>query len=372
MRHGFKLIFLAVAVIALGGCTLPRGAALTGEVLKQHSSDKPTFAVVPVTQDNVRDIARWPATGWSGSYRWIKGGRGPQGSVIKSGDRLNLVIWDSEENSLLTTAGQKTVALEGIQVSPSGTIFVPYIDEISVSGLSPDKARLRIQERLEPSIPSAQVQVTVAPGRGNSVDMVAGVARPGTYPLPDRNSSILSLIAQAGGVSEALENPLVRLIRAGQEHEIRAQKLFSDSGANIALRGGDQVIVQEDDRYFTALGATGSERLVPFETETVNALEALSIIGGLNDVRANPRGVLILRDYPASALRTDGSGPEMEQTVFTFDLTHASGLFAARKFNIHPGDTVLATESPVTAARTVLELIGSAFGAARTASNTSG
>jgi polysaccharide export outer membrane protein len=48
--------------------------------------------------------------------------------------------------------------------------------------------------------------------------------------------------------------------------------------------------------------------------------------------------------------------------VFTFDLTSADGLFAARQFQIQSGDTVLATESPVTNARTILGLFGSVFG----------
>jgi len=88
------------------------------------------------------------------------------------------------------------------------------------------------------------------------------------------------------------------------------------------------------------------------------------MIGGLSEARANLKGVLVLREYPANALRSDGSGPEKQQVVFTFDLTSAEGLFAARKFNVHPQDTLLATESPVTAARTVLGLIGTTFGLA--------
>lgn len=57
--------------------------------------------------------------------------------------------------------------------------------------------------------------------------------------------------------------------------------------------------------------------------------------------------------------------------VFAFDLTSADGLFAARKFEIEPGDTVLATESPVNNARTILGLVGTTFGLTRQASTLS-
>ena len=123
-------------------------------------------------------------------------------------------------------------------------------------------------------------------------------------------------------------------------------------------------MIQEDKRYFTALGATGTESLVYFDKENITAIEALSMIGGLTDDRANLKGVLVLRDYPTRALRTDGKGPEMQQVIFVFDLTSADGLFASRSFQINPNDTVLATESAVTKASTILRIIGSALGIA--------
>ena len=52
----------------------------------------------------------------------------------------------------------------------------------------------------------------------------------------------------------------------------------------------------------------------------------------------------------------------MQQVVFTLDLTSADGLFAARKFQIQPDDTVLATESPITSAQTVFGLVGAVLG----------
>ena len=83
---------------------------------------------------------------------------------------------------------------------------------------------------------------------------------------------------------------------------------------------------------------------------------------GFEEVRADPQGILVLREYSARQLRSDDGGPTLPQVIFAIDLTTADGLFAARKFEINPGDTVLATESPVTAARTILGLFGSVLG----------
>lgn len=359
-----KLI-CAVVIMAVGasGCSLPRGAAVSAEVLREKDSQHPTFAVVPVSRSNVHDIRQWPATGWTGSYNWISAKTGPDSAVIRSGDLIRLVIWDSQENSLLTANAEKIVTLPEITVAADGIIFVPYVGEVVVNGQTPEAARSQIQEALAPIAPSAQVQLSVVAGTRNSVDLVSGVGKPGSYPLPDRNYTILSLIAAGGGISPSLNNPLVRLMRGGRSYEIRADRLFAEGDKNTTLRGGDKIIVREDDRYFTALGATGTESLIYFEQDRITALEAMSLVGGLADVRANPKGVLILREYPQKALRADGiAGPTMQQVVFTIDLTSADGLFAARNFIVNPRDTVLATESAAAAARTVIGLIGSVFG----------
>lgn len=364
VRYLANVMQVILACVILGACTLPRGAALTGEVLRTQDDATSTFQVTPVTRANLAVLSTWPVTGWSGGYRWPEATRGPSSPVIRAGDRINLVIWDSQENSLLTPLNDRKVALTDLVVSEAGAIFVPYLDEVVLAGQTPDQARRQIQEALGPTIPSVQVQLSLVPGRQSSVDLVAGVARPGSYPLPDRNHTILSMIATGGGIALNLRNPLVRLIRDDQTYEIRAERLFSDESRNILLRGGDKIVVEEDNRYFTSLGATGTERLVYFQKEQITALEALSLIGGLTDSRANPKGVLVLRDYAPRQLRQDGRGPTRPQVVFTLDLTSADGLFAARNFRIHPGDTVLATESPVTGVQTVVGLLGSLLGLA--------
>lgn len=374
MPRMISLIVMGVAVAALVGCSsVPRGAALSSEILQAQQADHAAFQVVSVKRDSLDALAQWPATGWSGQYTWIDGTRGPQSPLIRSGDKVSLVIWDSQENSLLTPGASKQAVLPAMVVSAKGTVFVPYLGEVALRNLTPDAARAKVQKAMEPIVPSAQVQLSVEAGQRNSVALVGGVARPGSYPLPDRNHSVLSLIADGGGVQSSLRNPVVRLIRSGKAYEIRAERLLADPALNIALRGDDKIVVEEDKRYFTALGATGREELVPFERETVTAMEALSMIGGLSDSRANLNSVLVLRDYPKTAVRADASaelsGPSQEQVIFTFDLTSAEGLFAARKFQINPKDTVFGTEAVITSARTVLGLVGSLVGVSTAVSN---
>lgn len=368
MSPVLRVLLTVLLCSVVAGCGMPRGAALSREVLKEQDSKTPSFQVEQVTRASLPGLKSWPRPTGTGGHGWIGAARGPDSQIIRAGDRISVTIWDSQDNSLLTPPGVRTITLPEMIVSSAGTVFIPYVGNVVIRGQTPPDARTTIQAALVQIAPEAQVQLTALSGQGNSVDIVAGVARPGAYPLPDRNSTILSVLAQAGGVAPALRNPLVRLIRDGKSYEIRADRLFADAAMNTTLRGRDRIVVEEDKRYFTALGATGSERLIQFDKDTITALEAISMIGGLNDGRADPKGVLVLREYGATHLRQDGSGPKMPQVVFAFDLTSADGLFAARGFPINPGDTILATESPVVAFGTILGILGAGFGVLNTAS----
>lgn len=368
MRSAVRILALLAFPLVLAACELPRGAAVQAEILEGAGDPEAEFAVYPVTRDSLPVLAEWPLPG-EPHLRWMAASQGARGQRIAPGDTLSLTVWDSNENSLFTAQEQRQVELSSIRVAPDGTIFVPYLGETRVGGLSPEAARERVQQELETIIPSAQVQLMLVEGRGNSVDLVGGVGAPGTYQMPDRDFTVLSLISRGGGVLPSLQNPQIRLMRGGRIFGTSINRLFSEPELDTRLAGGDRVIIEEDRRYFLSLGAAGEQNQHRFTQDVLSALDAMAIIGGVNAGRADPQGVLILREYPPSSLDADRRGPREQRVVFTLDLTSSDGLFSARNFRISPGDLVLVTESPVSNARTVFGLIGSAFGVAGGLSN---
>ncbi len=363
-RRGVILLLGPALVTLLAGCNLPRGAAFQSEVLavaQDADATTPDFAVESVTRDALARYADWPQIG-EPSLAWIARASAPANRIIAPGDQVSVTVWNTELNGLLNAGEQRFVPLTNIRVAPGGTIFLPYLGEIRIEGMSPEHAREVIQDKFIAVAPAAQVQLELTEGRQNAVSLVGGVNQPGTFPLPDQAYTVLSLIAEGRGVQDALNNPQIRLIRGDDIYGTSVDRLFANPDLDTTLRGGDKVIVQADDRYFLSLGAAGSEAVHPFTKDRFSALEALSIIGGVSDTRADPQGILVLRQYPASALRQDGTGPSQDRVVFALDLTSADGLFSAGQFRILSGDLVYATESPVTRAQTILSLIGNAFG----------
>ncbi len=363
-----RLISFLGFCFVLAACGLPRSAGVEREIVGGAGDADAQFALYPVTRSFLPTLEEWPVVGEAG-LSWITASPGSRQQIISPGDTVTITVWDSNENSLLTSDEQRFVPLDGIRVAANGTIFMPYIGSTRISGMTPQAARERLQTELEEIVPSAQVQLAMDAGRYNSVDLVGGVTAPGNYPMPDLSYTVLSLISEGGGVNPALNNPQIRLMRHGQIYGTSISRLYSEPHLDTRLHGGDRVIVENDDRYFLSLGAASSQAQHAFPQDIVSALDAISIIGGVNSSRADPEGILILREYPNEALRPGMRGPRQEQVVFTLDLTTADGLFSARNFRIQSGDLVLATESPVNSVQTVFSLVGSVFGLANTASN---
>lgn len=347
-RYG-PLLLAALCVPALAACSLPRTAATATELLRGTETEASNVQVVAVTRETLAELAHWPRPAGLSRHNWPTASAQPTARTLRAGDTVALAIWDSQPDSLITNAEQRMVSMQNVSVSPSGRIFVPYVGEVRVSGLTAEDARREIESQMRVIVPDGQVQLSVTPGTGNTIEVVTGVARPGSLPMPETSPTILAVLAQAGGIAPTLRNPLVRLNRAGQGYAIPARTLFAEPRHDIQLRGGDRILVEEDQRNFIALGAAGRQQVVYFEREEISALDALSSVGGLSPSRASLRGVMVLREYPAATLRETGHAPRKPWVIFSFDMTSADGLFAAGNFNIAPGDVVLASESPLPA-----------------------
>jgi polysaccharide export outer membrane protein len=217
---------LIAAVIACAGmvsaCSVPKGSANARQILAGADAEDADFAVYPVARDTVGKIADWPGSskGALASAGWIDRNRGPASNLIAVGDRVDVTVWETGEGTLLTMPGQQVVALPGLTVSPDGTVFLPYVDKVYIAQMTPDQARETIQEKMVPFVPAAQVLLAHQPGRKSTVDLISGVAAPGSFPLPDRNFTVTSLIALGGGVPRDMHNPYVRLLRDGKVFSI--------------------------------------------------------------------------------------------------------------------------------------------------------
>lgn len=315
-----------------------------------------------------RATAVMPALGFSSSF--LNAGV-LASDVISPGDTLGMTVYENvKDDPLLGNAGQRVSALTQLQVDSKGFIFVPYAGRIMAAGLTPDALRDVITRKLDPQTPDPQVIVQRVAGNGSTVTVAGSVAGQGNYPIDAPTRTLTAMIAKAGGATIPMPVAVVRVTRGGRSEKVWLQDLYANPKLDIALRPGDQIVIEQDQRSFVALGATGVQNKVPFQTQTLSALEAIATVGGLNSNIADPKGVFVMRNEPAEIAnavlgRTDLRGDQ--RMVYVLDLTQPTGMFEARDFLIRAGDTVYVTEAPfVSWSKTIASINGTASAASST------
>ena len=343
--RGARYLVLVAVVGSLSACGLPRPGPNKKEIFAGSVQKQGDAFIVAVNSDVSRATALQPDLEFSGAFQ----NAGLVGSDdIRPGDRLGLTIWENVDDGLLASQGANSTALTEVQVDGAGFIFVPYAGRIKAAGNSPEALRRIITGKLDPQTPDPQVSVTRIAGDGATVSVMGGVGGQGVYAIERPTRTLSSMLARAGGVVIEPEVAQITVTRGSHSGKVWLKDLYSNPAMDIALRPGDIILVEEDTRAFTALGATGAQNRVQFTSQTISALEAIAQVGGLNTGFADPKGVFVFRNEPADIAnsvlgRSDLTGDQ--RMVYVLDLTEPTGMFNARDFVIRDGDTGYVTEA---------------------------
>lgn len=346
-RWARSIALLAISVMVTSCSILPQVGPSKSQ-LYAGSVDRSGDAFIVSVNDRVtRATAVQPALGFSESFR----NAGQIGSdTIRPGDTLGLTIWENVDDGLLAGETTNQTVLEEVQVDGSGYIFVPYAGRIRASGNTPESIRRIITSKLDEQTPDPQVQVRRLAGDGATVSLVGSVGAQGVYPIERPTRTLSAMLSAAGGIVIPAEVAQITVLRGTERSKVWFQDLYKHPEFDIALRGGDRILVEQDTRAFTALGATGAQSRVTFETQTLSAIEAIATVGGLQAAAADPTGVFILRNEPAAIAnqvlgRDDLVGDQ--RLVYVLDLTRPNGMFMARDFSVRDQDTLYVTEAPL-------------------------
>ncbi|KHQ51421.1 MULTISPECIES: polysaccharide biosynthesis/export family protein [Mameliella] len=359
-------VALLVAVSLVASCGLPRVGPNKREIFAGSVQREGDAFIVSVNDRVTRATSVVPALGFTEAFK----NAGVLGSdTIRPGDTLGLTIWENVDDGLLAAEAANSTILEEVQVDGAGFIFVPYAGRIRAAGNTPERIRRIITERLEDQTPDPQVEVRRVAGDGSTVSLVGAVGGQGVYAIERPTRTLSAMLARAGGISIDPEIAQITVLRGDHKGKIWFQDLYENPKFDIALRGGDRILVEEDTRSFTALGATGTQARVPFDSQVISAVEAIAQVGGLMAAAADPTGVFVLRNEPAEVAnqvlgRDDLIGAQ--RMVYVLDLTEPNGMFMARDFVIRDQDTLYVTEAPFTQWNKVIAALTGTLGAVST------
>ncbi len=367
-----SLLVCLVVVGGLASCGLPRSGPNKREIFSSSVEKKGDAYIVPVDQRVIRLTAITPSLGFSNAFQ----SAGLVGSdVIHAGDVLALSIWENVDNGLLASNGTNATALSEVQVDGAGYIFVPYAGRIKAAGNTQEALRQTITEKLSSQTPDPQVTVSRVAGDGSTVSVMGGVGAQGVFPITQPTRTLSAMLAKAGGVVIEPEVAQITVTRGSKSGKVWLKDLYSNPRMDIALRPGDVILVEKDQRTFTTLGATGTQTRVPFETQKLSAVEAIAQAGGLSTNFADPTGVFVLRDESEGVARQVLGRPDLvgpQRVAYVISLTEPDGLFNARDFLIRDGDTVYVTEAPYVQWTKTLSVLTGTAGSANAVSSAAG
>lgn len=330
----------------LGACQLPKSGPNKNEILAGAVENGGNAFVVEVDDRVARATSAVPQFGFSSAFTSAPS---LTADVVRPGDVLGLTVWENVDDGLLSSDVGAATTLEQVQVDNDGFIFVPYAGRVRAAGNTPEQLRQLITQKLQDQTPDPQVEVRRTAGDGATVSLTGNIGAPGLYPIELPTRTLSGMLSEAGGVSVGADIALVTLIRGDQRGTVWYEDLFRNSKLDVALRGGDRILVEADSRSYIALGATSGQSRVAFDTQDLSALEALAQVGGLLSLSSDPTGIFVLRDERQDIARKVMNRPSLQgdqRMIYLLNLTAPNGLFLARDFVIRDGDTIYVTEAP--------------------------
>ena len=156
--------------------------------------------------------------------------------TLGAGDVLDVRFWGFEDLSAVAV------------VRPDGFISLPLLNDVEALGKTPGELADRVTSLASAYVEAPAVTVIVREIHSRQVYITGEVATPGRYEL-GRTTTVLQLIALAGGLTEFADTDRIVVIRqtaSGPENfrfDYRKVARLEDLSGNIALLPGDTVIV---------------------------------------------------------------------------------------------------------------------------------
>lgn len=294
--------------------------------------------------------------------------------TIGPGDTLSIEIFEAHAGGLFIPQDAASrpgnfVQLQPQQVNAAGNISVPYAGTLMAAGRTPQELGAAIRGRLASRALDPQVLVAVTQHNSNDVSVLGDVNSAARFQIQPGGERLLSALARAGGPKSPDYETMVKVQRGGRAETALLSEIARNPRQDIEVQPGDVIYVSRQPRYFSAVGATGQtttlsqlDRRFAFQDYNLTLNDALARAGGLQDDRANARGVFLFRDEQSATLRGIGlnvppSLGRVVPTIYMVDLSEPAGLFYCKQIWMRNDDTIYVSNAPATDIRKFIDSV---------------
>lgn len=348
----FPLFLRPLAVMAtvtlLSGCVLAPGGHL--DYRTESATLEALLDIEPITPELVASLQLSPSIAVPKPPE-LQAELAAWDYRIGAGDVLSIIVYDRPELTIPAGA-ERSAAEAGNEVRQDGTIFFPFIGLVEVAGKTTSEVRSFVAERLGDFLIDPQVDVRVAAFRSQRVHISGFVANPGSLPITNVPLTLVDAISQVGGAQENANWHDVVLLRDGVEQRLSLYALLrqGDQAQNRLLRDEDVLYVPSADNQAVAvMGEVRTPGSLRMGVDRFSLTDALARAGGLNNRRAAPSGVFVIR----------GQAPDSDKlaTVYQLNVGDAAAFMVGGRFNLEPNDVVYVTAAPLARWNDVISLL---------------
>ncbi len=327
------------------------------EKVEQQNTNVPAVQLIKLDDKAVGDTPFQAQ-----SFKQLGSSKQRYQGVVSSGDLLDITLWEAPPailfGSVLDESGvssSQSTRLPEQMVSNNGRVTIPFVGSLRVAGKTPEQIQTDIVNRLQSIANQPQAIVRVVKNNSANVTVLTKSSAV-RMPLTTYGERVLDAVTAAGGTSGELQDIAVQLTRNNQVKTISLAKLAREPQENIMLRSGDVLSLINNPLSFTAMGAVGNSKEIRFSAEGLTLAEAIGRLGGLNDDRADPRGVFIFRYVPFEEMSLNKQNEWQAKgyhngmkipTVYQANLLEPQSMFWIQQFPIKDKDIVYVSNAPL-------------------------
>ena len=374
MQLTTKLACLALSANLLAGCSTFFSSIGPSRRDIEHSADGRSLPPIKIVDVDEEVTERLLAQRTRHLFSEVLTSRPDQLQVIGAGDFLVVSIWEATPatlfgNTQINPTGLPTpsvaTTLPEQPVDGEGCITVPFAGRVPAAGRTLPDIAAEIKQRLAKKANQPEVLVLETRNLSSTVTVVGEVTTSMRVPLTAAHERLLDALAFASGVKQPINKTTIQITRGEGVYALPLETIIQDPKQNIPLQSGDVITALFQPLSFTALGASGKNDEINFETQGITLAQAMARSGGLIDSRSNPSGVFVFRlenrsaesGQAADAAATTTTVQGLVPVVYRVDLKDPRSLFWIQSFPIKDKDVLYVSNAPAAELQKFLNLL---------------
>ncbi|EAR56451.1 putative capsular polysaccharide transport protein [Photobacterium sp. SKA34] len=262
--------------------------------------------------------------------------------IVGPTDVLNITVWNHPELTI-PQGPDRTPEESGTRVHADGRIFYPYVGFIHVAGHELSYIQNVLTNKLARYIEMPQIEVSVAAYKSKQVYVTGSVKCPGEQAITDKALTLLLAINKAMGFSADADWHNVTVTRNNNVIHLSAYDLIQngDLTQNILLKNNDIIhIANNDDLKVFVMGEVNNPQTLQIDRSGMNLTEALSTVGGINEISADAEGVFVIR------MNNENKNNKVAN-IYQLNMKNAAAMILANQFELKSQDIIYVTASPM-------------------------